>query len=147
MFNYDKLKIAHELTEKIDGFCEFTLYANALSANLFKINYKKEGWCWEHHECYLNIDDLISKLTELTRTGPKYEVGQEVWFNDFDKPCTHIVKEIVPGVNSVWLYDGGPEGAFFSTKQALIEHQIKYWQSLSEEPQHCGISGVRLSNE
>lgn len=141
--DYDQLRIAHELAEKIDGFCEFTIYANACSADLFKINYDKVGLSFKHNECYLNIDNLIAKLRELTKPESKYKAGDMAWVVDCDEICTAFVSEYINDEYKLYncvTISGIPTGKdwaqeyeLYPTKQSLIEAQIEHWTKLKSD--------------
>ena len=133
MIDYEKLKLAHELAEKIDCVCEFEINVNFPGSDNFKLNY---GRC-EDHILYTNIvsyrsiDDLIVKLKELTQPGHKYEVGQTWWYLEPD------IGEQFPIPDSLVITKGNKnwsrkDDEWYPSKQALIEAQIAHWQSLRE---------------
>lgn len=158
MIDYDKLRTAHELADKIDCICEFDIFTNE-NASLFKINYERIDRYFHKHESYINIDNLITKLTELTQSKPKYEIGQEVWFIDCEDEIDKLIVGSIDssGENNNYYYSdqGGcvkdSDGLYLS-REALIEAQIDYWKGMQlvqietiQECQHETETGKRLS--
>lgn len=125
MIDYDKLKIAHTFIDK----CE--------SHYLAHINSKKHGheytlvdWKIEMPDLiYDNIDDLITKLRELTQSEPKYKKGQTVWtLTNHEAPDDIIEITLNQDIND--------DEGLYPSKAALIEAQIEYWSNMqySQEP-------------
>lgn len=147
MIDYDKLKKAEELANKIDCILEFVIYPLGGRANLYRLMYDRASLGgFIHSQSFVEIDDLIQKLTELTQPKPKYEVGQKVWYvnkaeklqetqildlsvqeSTIDEPFYYCCVSPIPV----------PESILYPTKQDLIEAQIKYW---SEESVKAGLT-------
>lgn len=139
MIDYEKLKQAIEIADKYlknendTGSLYLTLNR---ASDKFPITFAFLGLK------YLTIDDLITKLKELTQPEPKYKFGDTVWSlkkrgeqglmsgfiddSDGDKDKYYV------------LYDG--EGAYWQTeddlypsRNLLIDAQIDYWYNLKME--------------
>lgn len=146
MIDYDKLKQAHILIEnlsyglltvrhsKYDGTNFYFEYVSADPRN------KREGF-------YFNsIDELISKLKELTKPQPKYQVGNYAWIrNEGDKPENKKIIGVEDDEGSYrysFLSSIGAlgysidESYVYSSKKELINAQIDYWEGL-REPEKC----------
>ena len=75
MIDYNKLKIAHEMAHTSDSYYfQVSLGMDDGCICLYDAN-KSDGQLIYDTE---SIDDLISKLTELTKPQSKYEVGNEI---------------------------------------------------------------------
>lgn len=136
MIDYDKLKIAHTFIDK----CE--------SHYLAHINSKKHGheytlvdWKIEMPDLiYDNIDDLITKLRELTQSEPKYKVGDVVFIVDAGNELAQVefMHDEYYGYGAREPSDGYfiDEKHCYPNKAALIEAQIEYWSNMqySQEP-------------
>jgi len=139
MIDYDKLKLAHKLTDKLN-FIDYGLtYRHGYPDKYFVLSFDdKDGMFHEYQ--FKNIDELITKLTELSQPQPKYKIG--------DKIYCRLVTEIKEGrvietpneyyetyqisIDGQWLRI--QEKELYYTKQFLIEAQIKYWKErLCEE--------------
>lgn len=140
MIDYEKLRVAHEILDTVEGFawintnyscisgtCEYTLTLG--------LNPNKEDIF--HFD---DIDDLIEKLEELTHPNPKYAVGQEVFVRFGDDIHQFKIDEIIHDDGFWYLHyisDGG-EGEFhqyrediiYPSREALIDAQINYWTGL-----------------
>ena len=144
MINYNKLKLAHELAEKITKTninyrCDIVVsyeYEEAGPAFIIDINNNGEPEFWWSCD---NIDSLIGKLQELTAPKPKYEAGQEVWFIDGDcKPSMANItgtdyneqeEEYRYGLDN-FEYADCSESELYLSREALINSQIDYWKKL-----------------
>lgn len=141
--DYDKLKQAHELNKKATNYSiMINLYphTNLCFYALYDLNQAEQIDCKD-------IDDLISKLKELTQPEPKYEDGQEVWLmytpiytstmqpGKF-KTDAHKYED---GVHQYCLIGNGvaltwrEENTIYPTREALIDAQIEYWTCLKNE--------------
>ena len=156
MIDYDKLKSAHELANSYgkikDSYVALTTYAYYKNRNYIDDAIKFKLSIDNFDIVFDSIDDLVAKLTELTQPEsikPKYEIGQEVWFID---QITEVVNARVQQsrvVNSkidYLLKDflAIEEKNLYLSRDALIEAQIEYWQSLisdNEKYVHCMICG------
>jgi hypothetical protein len=134
MIDYEKLKLAHNLILKVDEKYVLALYVSCSFDPYFRLGTLNTDW----FEDYNNIDDLIKKLKELTepKRAHKYIVGDEVWFLRVCGTIDHsYVVEIDFDSNDMYLINGVrwfEEKDLYPTKQALIESQVAYWQSLLE---------------
>lgn len=136
MIDYDKLREAHELADK-----------------WAKTEKKAIGiwvWLWSDKQApsyeyanfgdrpsgFLTLDDLITKLRELTEPEPKYKEGQLVWFAG----CCDIRNGLIKSIrNDSYLIDLNEDVSYcekeqdlYPTKSALIAAQIKYWSEMRE---------------
>jgi hypothetical protein len=86
-------------------------------------------------------------INELVKPGPKYEIGQEVWFSVFGNIYSHTID----GINLKGGYEFEGVGWFkeqdlFPTRQDLIEHQINYWSALIDcDHEYDLLSGFRCT--
>ncbi len=138
MTDYDKLKLAHELSEKIDCFCEFNIFTSH-HADMFKINYDRIGGLFHRHDSFPNIDSLLTKLKQLTQPKAKYAPDDVVWLIDCDCICTAIIEKYLEDgeyrISKCFPIDNSMatgkdyclEEDMHPTKQSLIEAQIAYW--------------------
>ena len=171
MIDYEKLKFAHKSAEKLkyDDVSITWHYNMPPRSGYFVLCFEDEDNLSHEYE-YFVIDDLIAKLQELTETQPKYEVGQNVFWLD-ERAGGHIFhgvinaicrnqsdtmygydidhlnyaeyKEMFPMAVSSSRWQLWDDDKLYPTKQALIESQITYWQSLLEpkECQHLWVRG------
>ena len=137
MIDYEKLKMAHEICSKLnDHYFSIDFCVNTKSPKYdISITYAKDGISVDVSD----IEELITKLQELAKPEQKYKVGDEVIFLHHEG----IEKGTVDDVNvynNCYIYhvvadkEGFQmgEARLFPTRQALIEHQIQYWDSLQE---------------
>lgn len=138
MIDYEKLKVAHELANKISKERDYTV-AIQCAINNECINYMIKAY--EIDEQYLYIDDLITKLEELTTPKPKYKEGDFVWYlsnnSELSRMAIDWVREELE-INSNQVVYATPNGmviesALYPSKAALIEAQVVYWTSLKNE--------------
>ncbi|HDV5783334.1 TPA: hypothetical protein RJD83_000246 [Legionella pneumophila] len=133
MIDYEKLKIANELCEKIDGYHFFCDYSNRYGVSEITLCHKGR-----YNEDCSDIDDLINKLKELTQPKPKYEVGQEVFWLVSDIIYTGMVVCCKPNANR-WKIKIDDELIeiddchLYPSREALIDAQIEYWKGLKQE--------------
>ncbi len=130
MIDYEKLKIAHELA--INNKLRLVL---TMSAEIY-------------HELYIDgkiqlfddLDELINRLQELTKPKPKYKIYDKVWrLNDEYKPRCVLIAHIdydndthvYADTNEEWWL----EEQLYPSKEALIQAQLDYWNSLLEAKQ------------
>ena len=119
MIDYRKLKIAHELIEK----------------NGIKIQYHLTDWYDDKgmRLAATNIESLINmiKEIELNNTESRYKIGSTWWYLDgpgfesYPEPKSLLITKD----NAHWHRQ---DEEWFPSKQALIESQIAYWESLQE---------------
>ena len=84
MIDYEKLKLAHELAEKLAKKTDTHVYVvskfgfNSISSDYFDLCY---GGSEPKHETFYSLSELIIKLQSLThdKPKPKYKVGDTVW--------------------------------------------------------------------
>ena len=112
------------------------------------IDYEKLGRLdGEELESYLNglvkyWEDKVQETKELiakhklTQPEPKYRVNQLMWLQSDDEIYSFVIERI-EWDGSDYICSGGAwdvcEISLFPTRQALIEHQIEYWQSLQAD--------------
>lgn len=144
MIDYEKLKEAINLCTK---FSRNNQVANiTLSLTDGELTYWFYDSKTQDESEYDSLDELIEKLQELTKSEPKYKVGQKWWaLGSLGKPFEVEIVGIMGGDLDLVFPDGscryGCVKELFPTRQALIEHQIKYWRSISEvQPGSSGVS-------
>lgn len=140
MIDYQKLKEAHELMLILSNNNGCSLRLTFCDGKFWKyflqINDKKDIF---EFNC---IDELITKLKEQTKPKPKYELGEIVWL--FNHECNEIDCFKIDAIstktlrysgeccNSDFVYEEIPEKDLYPSREALIDAQIEYWQSLKE---------------
>lgn len=171
MIDYQKLKIAHELAGNCTNYTCVTCDARFNAADNISDNldneynyrlyaYVKAGadeTCID--EYFDDIDDLIEKLKELTKSEEpksKYKVGDEAWFiNDADAICSARISRITVSKafeaslleTCYFDRDGcllGAEHEIYPTKIALIEAQIELWTSLKNQEKSTDSNNVSM---
>ncbi|MFQ2987905.1 hypothetical protein ACKJL9_06345 [Legionella pneumophila] len=130
MIDYEKLKLAHELANKLNVKLWVNIAINA------EESYPFVAWinqCNSKHEIHC-IDDLITKLKELTRPKPKYEIGQEIWVLVDNEPVKSDIYRIIEKTFEYRIdpYGWIHEDNIYPSREALIDAQIEYWHSLKE---------------
>lgn len=141
MIDYDKLKVAVAILKSsnerlqieykvgMDSCYNKFEYFNLTSHDL-KINFMR-----------LSLDKLIENLKQLTKPEPRYKIGDQAWYmmvddgRDFDlATITNVAHNgsrydytTDCGDNDYWIC----ESDLYPSREALIEAQLKYWQSLA----------------
>lgn len=139
MIDYDKLKLAHELADKYSKKnkqmvrISYELY----TFEEYESKFRMYIFDW-HDDFYHSIDDLITKLQELTQSEPqsRYKVGDIVWMLVDDEPYETRVDSVCGLKYYLYKFTSGLvcESLIYPTKAELIEAQIFYWRDqLSEE--------------
>ncbi len=133
MIDYDKLKLAHELSLKADRATKHIVDISTFRGDRvdkFYLTYLQEDT-----ECD-DLDDLISKLHELIKPKPisKYRIGQEVWRIEDDEPYSFIIKAIDYENDEMYL-EGEEHGWWLEeqihpSRAELIDEQIEQWTDL-----------------
>jgi hypothetical protein len=148
MIDYEKLKIAHELCQKTEKYwfrADLGIDYKDLKFELYKT---VDNW-EEEFEGEFSIDELISKLQELTKPEPKFKVEQEVWFlteeiNDFDNGYISVIDHDSDEkyfVNGWWM----KEEQIYPSKESLIQAQIEYWTCLKNNEKSTCLDNVSMS--
>jgi len=136
MIDYDKLEIAHELAEKLP-FSEWAITHMHGTVKNFYVLVFEDRELKLNEEQYTNIDNLIARLKELTKSKPKYSAGQHVWIV-MNNESFMVTIDSITG-KKYYLKENIGLGAIsepdlFLTKEELIEDQIQYWcEKLAEE--------------
>jgi hypothetical protein len=141
MIDYDKLKLVHELAEKLKTEDWSIKYGYYNGNGYFVLTFYDFEDMFHEYE-HSNIDDLVSKLQELTgELKPKYKVGQEVWLIDDSEICTALIDkyddreyflrkctQVESGMatGKGWI----AEDKVYPSREDLIEAQIDYWNKL-----------------
>ena len=135
MIDYEKLKQAIKITSELSYGklkCEFSKHDGCE----FFFNYCNpdgvDGYL------FTNLDDLITKLKELTKSEPKYAVDDFVWrLNDEHGVTKCRVISLDLASDEMYLCEDDDfgenwwtESQLYPTREALIEAQIKHWQSM-----------------
>ncbi len=136
MIDYEKLKIAHELVSNMST--HYLVHIIGHKGHEYTIvDWIPDMPDWN----YKILDDLISKLQELTKPKCKYEVGQEVWrVDDESKPWSFVISGVDHEKETLFLEDAlvehdmwWLEEQLYPTREALILAQIDYWKNLLAE--------------
>jgi len=143
MIDYEKLKLAHELADKLNLYSyEIKLRTYKGVTQLICFNYRHEDSLWVDSE-FNSIDDLIAKLQELTQPESKYKVGETIWYvNSRQIPLSMKIQYIDFEKDKEPFYVEEkyhlPQSAAYSSLEELIESQLVYWSSLmaKEELNH-----------
>jgi hypothetical protein len=157
MIDYEKLKQAHDLAEKYTldkewdeliyimiGFGKLDLRYSLI---IYKDGVDQDINTTEDCQFTYDIDELISKLQELTAPKPKYEFGVTLFYakngNEICELKTRLVDSYFKDNNTFFIYSDdkwdGEEGPWIDeyrlhlSKEALIDGQIDYWSSLKTE--------------
>lgn len=132
MIDYEKLKIAHELAEKMD----IRLSIKVCFFRHGKEKYVLNAPTADDSVSVDSLDCLITKLQELTKPKPKYKINEVVWrVDDEDSPREVYIEEVdFSGDEYVYCDKDGwwVECQLYPTREALIEAQIEYWESLKK---------------
>lgn len=133
MIDYEKLRLAHELCTKTTNYfirLELGIEEGIGDIELFDISSNEI-------EYFKSLDDLITKLKELTQSQPKYKEGEEVWFVGHNRQILTLVISAIEKDIDGYIYADLNGNAFewlehelYPSRQALIESQIEYWQGL-----------------
>lgn len=132
MIDFEKLKLAHELCFASKRYY-FSLTLGLHKGFDFASLYDSEAnrsMLIGNFEC---VEELLSKIQELTKSKPKYESGQIVWFDMAGVPASFNITEIEPSEDYNYFYDDTPECDLYPSQLALIEAQIAHWTKLLEE--------------
>ncbi len=145
MIDYEKLKIAHSLCDKMGKDVSLALVYPELYMDLtifsLKRSYKFES-----------LDLLIGELSELTQPEPKYESGQLVytymhgyiresnvtecyWDSELNDYRLMLINQ-ENGVTKISV----SQSLVYPSKQALIDVQLEYWSGLKLEEQDKEIN-------
>ena len=154
MIDYEKLKIAHELLDKNKEFYLIHTHNSKCTIEIIKdqfelLSFKNKN---DFYFVTCNLDELISKLQELTKPQPKYELWQEIYYLCDGEITKSKVYEI-DKMGDAYLYrvelcgEWLEEKLIYPSKESLIEAQIEHWQSLKNQYeikprkvcQHCSI--------
>ncbi len=161
MIDYDKLKIAHELADKYEqsvsgSVCVTVQYRNIENNPIYELRHfelQPEFKIIDHiTHSFWCIDDLITKLEDLTKPKPKYEVGQAVYWLADKNIYSYDVKKIHFEGQDI-LYSGDYEELYepslYPSRESLIDAQIEYWINLKREyePLFIGIWKSLKNNE
>lgn len=133
MIDYDKLKEAHELCQGTENLWLAVFLGDP---RIFIRLYDELDDEYEVRYRPDDIDDLITKLRELTKPEPKYEKGDTVYwafgdviyYGEFEyvDGSDHYQVISADGSNLVSL----DEKHLHPTREALIKSQIEYWHGL-----------------
>lgn len=138
MIDYDKLKHAHDLTEKYYEQTKIMTWIKIIVPCISDLI----GYQWTTlHDCLLkceDIDELIAKLEEMTKPEQKYALNSTVYALDGFNGIIEltIVRSYVTGIDTtitIYVTDLGAryaESELYPTREALIEAQVEYWQKL-----------------
>lgn len=145
MIDYSKLLIAFELAKKHaqkESIKYEIIYYVTDNIGKIECNFE-DGRNFYGNE--MSIDILINQLKQLTKSEPKYKIGETVFaLNNFLEIVCFEIEGFYPCHDTFSYYDKiENEGKFdfneeflFPTRQALIKHQIEYWQKMSCENKH-----------
>src|ERR1700676_5216185 len=100
----------------------------------------------------LNLYNLINRNAEISKSKPKYKIGQELWrFNHFGEIVSGTVEAIENDDKNFtycfcdWTLNG-IESNFYPSEAELIEAQIVFWLGKKEshkinQDEYCEVSG------
>lgn len=152
MIDYEKLKIAHELADRIN-FSDIQIKSvYGLKKSYFVLTFDDDKDLFNEYE-FKKIDDLIIKLKELLgeKSNTKYQIGQTVWrLNDEYKPVSFKIADIDQSSDEKYLEildedgDWWTEEMLYSSKDELINDQIKYWIGLKNEKKSTDKEDVSM---
>ncbi len=136
MIDYEKIKKAHELADK---YIKSTKEEITIVHTFWGDNSKAYQLFIGEVDCYsesfdnLDIDDLITKLEELTRPTPKYDYGEVVWYEDEGLINNFIITGIdkrisdnmfcYSSINMIYVQ----ENHLYKSRKELIEAKINFW--------------------
>lgn len=139
MIDYDKLRIAHEAALQTSYVIEVTLGVDEDMMDLYIRNVDDEAENYNQHLYSHTIDDLIAKLTELTKPKAKYKEGDEVWTYSHGHINSWEIEKIrwesASNDFRLDLKQNFGKGSFlqydcYPSKAQLIEAQIEYWEAM-----------------
>lgn len=122
MIDFEKLKTVHELAEKLANETECSINVSIVHYDNSSIEFElRDSSSSFDFENFMNIDDLITKLQELTKKEPKFKIGDIVWWMSGNIPTEGFY---TPSKKDAHLYP---------TKESLINAQIEYWSGLKDD--------------
>lgn len=137
MIDYQKLQEALEIVEKMDAKASVEVCFYTCGEPKYVFNAPTSDDCF----CVNSVNELVKKLRELTQPEPRYKVGDKVWYfqdseineftvDGFRQQNNHVEYTIHGhGRGLTWR----KETDLYPSREALIESQIEYWQSMAEE--------------
>ena len=142
MIDYEKLKIAHELFSQLPKDTEW--YKLIITKNLL-LHPNPPTYFWYEIICadglistsYF-IDDMITKLTELTQPKCRYKVGDVVWYDSYYGELRSLLIEEIELCEGECRLKNNSTGSFicedvaYESKNSLLDEKIKYLESLRE---------------
>lgn len=139
MIDYEKLREAHELAEKYakktDSVCSTSVTIRFNSRHEIEYQFEFHGVNDYEEIEPCTLDDLITRLQELTQSQPKYAYGASLWFHYNDEIINEFVQEIDKDSYNQWQYHLGDfyikEHQLYLSREALIQAQIDYWTRLA----------------
>lgn len=153
MIDYEKLKIAHEMAFKITKNSEPNYmqvrYRFVFDSDEFRF-YAELGLNHGRENLeFRSIDDLISKLQELTKRLPKFKIGQTIYYEVNNKIREAIIEGVYanPDGSTVWYYDNlnqVREEDCYISKESLIDAQISHWTCLKKQEISTGSDDVSM---
>lgn len=135
MIDYEKLKEAWELCNKLaetSYVVEFVHQGNYIEFSITDCE-SEDGL---PYLITADIDELLCELKQLTQPQPKYKIGDEVWFYAGNQTYSFVIEEIYLADNEYVVASHSwhmPEQYVYSSKEQLIDDQIKCWQKMKNE--------------
>ena len=130
MIDYDKLKYAHSLAEKLIYPLFFSVTINEDGYDFYIGNSDKDLQSMTVAESH-DIDLFIAKLEELVKPEPKYEVGDIVYYLDLPVNVVHsaFIRRCDDDEYTLNIGDNGTKEYFlesdlYPTREDLIKAQI-----------------------
>lgn len=136
MIDYEKLKKAHELANKLESpyYAEFIMSAYH---NEYTINNSESPAYEIAFFITESLDNFITKLQELTMSKPKYKIGDKVWhLNDEYEPSLLFIEDIDYDSDAMYMDSNDNwwhEEQLYPSRESLIDAQIAYWTALKQE--------------
>ena len=129
MIDYEKLKKAHELALKLPETCQITMRSVYKDGKFF-INYYLDvyGGGIDSQGIWMEIDDMIIKLTELTQPKTK-----DAYYLSENNRCI-LTTKVIDIKGCFGHHDDTSVEAIgkrmWWSKESLINAQIDYWTKL-----------------
>lgn len=144
MIDYEKLKRAHELCRGLVGYhFDVEFGRKARWFELYAPIAEESPLLLETGD----IDELIATLEEFTKPEPQFKIGDTVWILSMvTGKITKAKVESHPSTidkRGTSYFLGEPvyasifESSIHPNREALIQHQIEYWQSMLEPKASC----------
>lgn len=139
MIDIEKLRIAHELFEKLKPGAIMSIrmctgMTSDLSCDLLWYFDENAPEGFKNSKYYNSLDELIAKLQQLVCSNPKYKIGERIWIACGRGFYSRIINKISPVYYGGYTYSGDDfclgDDEFYPTLESLVKAQIQYWESV-----------------